>query len=288
MGKIITNRELIADPNGSSRPLRYGLFTAATMLPMTVRVVGSGLQYLVDHCGTAGEYDQTCAANPVKPFEEGSDLVAADPYWLVARKRCGAVGRTAEEMLAAVRSQLYTSAQTRAEAVLWNGGTLTTATPTLDTSGATVVIPTVPGFGAAISALERAFYASYGYVGTIHVSTRAYGAAAYSDLIDSSAGRLITPLGSVWDFGAGFPVTGLADAAPAAGFAWAFMTGPVTVWRSGVLPQPDPRQTLDRTLNQWDVVAEEVFAHAWDCPDVVFAVQVPLAAPATATAPAPV
>ena len=63
------------------------------------------------------------------------------------------------------------------------------------------------------------------------------------------------------------------------------MTGPTTVWRSGVLPQPDPRQTLDRTLNQWDVVAEEVFAATWDCPNV-FAVQIPVAAPATTTAPA--
>lgn len=285
MGKIITNRELIPAP--PTARLRYGIFSAATVVPMNQRIVASGLQFMVDHCDTAAEYDQTCVANPVKPFIEGSDLMVADPYWIVARKRCGAVGRTPAEMQAAVRSVLESSAQTRVEAVFWNGGALATATPTLDTSGATVVTPLAPGFGAAISALERAFYAVNGYIGTIHVTTRAEGAAAYSQMItrQGGAGQLTTPIGSVWDFGAGFPITGLADAAPAAGFAWAFMTGPVTIWRSGVIAQPDPRQTLDRTLNQWDVVAEEVFAHAWDC-DNVFAVQVPLAAPATAATPA--
>jgi hypothetical protein len=284
MGKIITNRQLIAAP--PTAPLRYGIFTAANVVPMDRRIIASGLQFLVDHCDTAAEYDQTCEVSPTKPFIEGSDLMAADPYWIVARKRCGTVGRSAEEMLRAARQVLLTSAQTRVEAVFWNGGALASATPTLDTSGATVVTPPAPGFGAAISALERAFYAVNGYIGTIHVSTRAEGAAAYSQMIQKgSAGQLTTPIGSVWDFGAGFPLTGLADAAPAAGFAWAFMTGPVTIWRSGILPQPDPRQTLDRTLNQWDTVAEEVFAHTWDC-DNVFAVQVPLAAPATAATPA--
>ena len=37
-------------------------------------------------------------------------------------------------------------------------------------------------------------------------------------------------------------------------------------------------QTLDRTANQWDTVAEEIFAHTWDCPNV-FAVEAPISAP---------
>ena len=81
----------------------------------------------------------------------------------------------------------------------------------------------------------------------------------------------------------------LAAAAPAAGFVWAFMTGYTAVWRStdAQIPQPDPQRVMDRTLNQWDVVGERVYAAAWSCPEV-FAVQVPIAAPAVATAPAPV
>lgn len=284
MGKIITNRQLIDAP--ATGPRRYGLFDAATLAPMGTRVIGSGLQFLVDHCEQASIHDQTCEVNPTKPVIEGSELMGADPFWLVARKRCGTVGRTAEEMQQAARQVLATSEQTLVESVLWDGagGTLAGADPTLTAAGATVVTPPAPGAGTAIAALESAFYNANGYRGVIHVNTVAYAAAAYSNLVEHQSGRLVTPLGTVWSFGAGYDITGPADAVPAAGFVWAFMTAPVTVWQSEVMTQ-DVRRTMDRTLNQWDAIAERVYAAAWDCPNV-FAVQIPVAAPAVATAPA--
>ena len=288
MGKLITNQQVLDSP--APGQLRYGVFDVARPLAMDTRIIGSGLQFLTDHCGiTAAEYDQTCDTSPVKPIREGSELVTADPYWIVARTRCGSVGRTAEMALSAARQQLATSAQTRVEAVIWDSGALPTATPTLTGAGATIVTPLAPGAGAAISALERAFYAAgSGYAGVIHISTRAEGALTYAGLMDPGdrvAGVYKTKNRTSIVLGDGYGVTGPADAAPAAGFAWAFITSPLTIWRSGVLPQPPATQTFDRALNQWDTVAEEVFAHAWDCPDV-FAVQVPLAAPATAATPA--
>lgn len=286
MGKIITNQQLITAP--PTTPLHYGLFTAVSSVQtMDARIIASGGQFLADHCGSAQLYNQTCIESPTKTFEQGSDLMAFDPFWVVARKRCGSVGRTAEEMLTAVREQLLTDEQTRVEEGLW-GGTVVPVEPNLTGHvGTTTVTSPAPGFGTAIAALEEAFYSVYGYTGTIHVNMRAYAAAAYSQLIvrQGGAGVLRTPMNSAWSFGAGYGITGPAGAAPAAGFVWAFMTGAVHMWRSGVLPQPDPRQTFDRSLNQWDVVAEEVFGLTWDCPDV-FAVQVPIAAPAVATAPA--
>jgi len=286
MGKIITNRELIDAP--PIAPLRYGLFTAARGATLTTRMIGSGLQFLSDHCGGAELYDQTCEVSPVKEFTEGSDLMGADPYWIVARKRCGTVGRTGTEMLSAVRQQLISAEQTLVESVVWDGAGVAGATPTLTGAGATVVTPGAPGAGAAIAALEEAFYDVSGYQGVIHINMRGYAAIRYAGLMDPAervAGVYKTPMGTSLSIGSGYGITGPAGVAPAAGFVWAFITSPITVWRSGILPQPDPRQTLDRTLNQWDVVAEEVFAHTWDCPDV-FAVQVPIAAPATAATPA--
>lgn len=282
MGKIISNRHLIAAP--PTAPARYGLFTVASMPEMDPRVIGAGYTFISDHCGGAALYDQTCLVSPTKAVVEGSDILGGDPYWVVARKRCGTVGRTAEEMRAAVNSQLESAAQTIVEQALWNG---TGITPTLSTSGGAVVTPLAPGAGAAISALERAFYAVSGYQGVIHISTRAEGALTYAGLMDPGdrvAGVYKTKKGTSIVLGDGYGITGLLDAAPAAGFTWAFITSSVTVW-SNTVSQPDPRMTLDRAANQWDVVAERVYAHAWDCPDV-FAVQVPLAAPAVATTPA--
>ena len=288
MGKLITNNnQLIAAP--ATTPIHYGLFqAAASVQTMDARIIAAGGQFIVDHCGDAQLYNQTCVANPTKTFVEGSDVMPFDPFWVVARKRCGAAGRTGEEMQAAVREQLLTSEQELVEEGFW-GGTVVPVEPNLiGHVGTTVVIPTTAGAGAAIAALEEAFYSVYGYSGTIHVNQRATYALAYSGVLDRrEAGTWKTPLNSSVSLGAGYGITGPAGVAPAAGFVWAFMTGAVTLWQSGILPQPDPTQTLDRTLNQWDVVAEEVFGLTFDCPDV-FAVQVPTAAPAVATAPAPV
>jgi len=279
MATILTNPQLIDAP--AVAPLRYGVFAAARMATLTTRMIGSGLQFLSDHCGGAELHNQTCVASPEKEYTEGSDLIEAAPYWVVARKRCGAVGRTGTEMLDAVRSQLLSAEQTLVESVIWDGAAYPGATPTLTGAGATIVTPLADGAGAAIAALEEAFYSVSGYQGVIHINMAAYAAIRYAGLMDPAerlAGVYKTPMGTALSIGSGYGVTGPDDVAPDVGFVWAFITSPLTVWRSGVLPQPDPRQTLDRALNQWDVVAEEVFAHAWDCPDV-YAVQVPVAAP---------
>ena len=286
MGKIIDNRQLVDAP-GALRQRRYGLFDVATRLPMDRRVAAAGIQFLTDHCGPAELYDQTCTDSPVKPYTEGSDLMGADPFWVIVRKRCGSVGRTPEEMVAAARSQLDAQDQTRVEDVVWDGGGLATidAADTLTGSGATVVTPLAPGAGAAIAALENAAYQVYGYRGVIHVNTQAEGALKDAGVLDRlESGVWRTAVGTAVSLGAGYDITGPADAAPDAGFVWAFMTAPVFEWSMDVA-QPEATRTLDRSLNQWDVVAERIHAVAWECPEV-FAVQVPLAAPAASVPPA--
>lgn len=284
MGKIIANRQLIDAP--PTQPRRYGLFSAATLLEMPTRVIAAGLQYYADDCGDdTAPYDQTCLVSPTKAATEGTELVGTDPFWLVTRKRCGAVGRTADEIRQVTRKQLDGAEQREVESQLW-----TSALPgvlDLTGAGATIVVPSAPGAGAALSALENAFYGVNGYVGTIHVNMQAEGALEYAGFLNPNAGVLRTRIGTAVSLGAGYGITGPAAVAPAAGFVWAFMTGYTTVWRStdAQIPQPDPQRVMDRTLNQWDVVSERVYAAAWSCPEV-FAVQVPIAAPAVATTPA--
>lgn len=287
MAVIVANRQLIEPPPRQRR--RYGLFDAATVLDMPDRVITSGLQFYADDCGDfTVPYNQTCAASPAKVAEEGSELVGTNPFWLVTRKRCGTVGRTAEEIRNAARAQLDGAEQREVESVLWAGGLLLPGVLSLvDNPGTTIVTPGAPGAGAAISALEEAFYRLNGYVGTIHVNTQAEGALQYAGMLQPSAGVLRTPIGTAVSVGAGYGIIGPDEVAPAAGFVWAFMTGYTTVWRStdAQIPQPDPQRVMDRALNQWDVVSERVYAAAWSCPEV-FAVQVPIAAPAVATTPA--
>lgn len=282
MAAIISNAELVATPAPS--PRRYGLFTAATgPLALDTHGVGSGVQFISDHCGGAQLYDANCVTHPTKAFVEGSDIMAADPFWVIAMKRCGAAGRTPAELEQAIKQQLLSGAQQQVEAAFWNGGGIG-VTPALTTAGATTVTSTAVGFGARIAALEEAFYDTYGYVGTLHMNTRGYAAAAYADLLEDGGqgGRLLTPIGSVWSIGSGYDITGPDDADPAAGSIWVFMTGQVTMWASAV-SVPDLLATFDRTTNQYNALAEQVYALTYDCPDVS-AIEVPIEAPMVVTA----
>lgn len=286
MAVIITNEHELQKPSPPAR--RYGLFDVATSMGDTgERVIASGLQFVAEDCGLqVVPYDPTCAApHAEKVFTPGTPIVDAKPYWLLASYQCGTVGTTAADVRRRVLARYNAGVQHAVENVVWTGGGLAGQEPALTTAGATVVVPTAPGAGAAISALEEAFYDAHGYVGTIHVNQRATGALKYSGMLDRrEAGIWRTPLGSNVSLGAGYGITGPAAVAPAAGFVWAFMTPQVYLWSSAV-NQPDPVQTLDRSLNQWMALAETVYAHAWLC-DTVFAVQVPIAAPATAATPA--
>jgi hypothetical protein len=284
---ILTNRNLTSTP--APGLTRYGLFTAATVTDdLGTRDIAAGFQFPALDCGFGvAVYDANCLTHPTKASTEGLAYVGGDPYWVYDRQRCATLGRTAAEVEDAVRRSLAAGEQTLVEGVLWDGGgILTDPDNALTSSGATIVTPVAPGAGAAISALEAAFYAVNGYVGTIHVNTVAEGALAYAQMLSRTggAGVLTTPIGSRVSLGAGYNITGPADAAPDAGFVWAFMTSPVIVRRSPVVV-PDIWQTAERGVNQFNALAERVYAHAWTCPRV-FAVQVPVAAPAVATAPA--
>lgn len=281
MAGILTNGELYAAP--SPGLLRYGLFSAATVLDdLDARGIAAGYQLPAEDCGLVRAYDANCATHPVKTFDEGLAYMDATPYWLTATRKCGTVGTTAAEIETSVRRRMAAGEQRAVESQLW-GGTAVASDPNLTgTAGVTTVVPAAPGAGAAIAALEDAFYDDYGYVGTIHISMSAHGALDYAGLLkERAAGAWVTSMGSRWAIGAGYGITGPAGAAPAAGSVWAFMTPPVLIRRSPVVV-PDITATMDRIANQWMALAERVYAHTWVCP-TVYAVQVPVAAPAVET-----
>jgi hypothetical protein len=280
---IVPNRHLIDAPPSAER--RYGLFDAATVVDrLPDRWAAAGVQFPELDCGgMVLEYDAECGTAPVKAFEEGAAFTGGDPYWLYSAYRCGTVGTTAQEAADRVRRRLAGGEQTAVEAIVWTGGA-DANDPALTTAGATVVTPLAPGAGTALAAIEARFYAEYGYRGVLHVNTEAH--AALNDYVDrrGGAGVLTTELGTRVSYGAGYGITGPGGVAPAAGFVWAFMTAPVTVWRGDVI-QPDVVQTMNRVNNQWNALAERVYLHAWAC-DAIYAVQIPVAAPAFTTAPA--
>lgn len=273
---ITTNGELIAAP--SPGQLRYGIFNAATVTDdLDARGIASGFQLPAEGCGVIRAYDANCATHPAKTFDEGLSYMEGTPYWVYATRKCGTTGKSAAEMEASVRARLTSLEQLQVERQFWGGGTVAADPNLIGVAGVTTVVPAEPGAGRAIAALEASFYTTYGYNGVIHVNTGAYAALAYANLVEHRGGQLVTPLGSVWSFGAGYGTAGPGGAAATAGNMWAFMTPPVLIRRSAVMV-PDVTATMDRTNNQYMALAERVYAHTWIC-DTVHAVQVPIPAP---------
>lgn len=281
---IIANRHLVDAPPTGQR--RYGLFDVATVTDdLTDRMTAAGVQFPELDCGPAlDEYDANCTTHPVKEFSEGLGYTGGDPYWLYSRNRCGTVGRSPAEVTDAIRRTLLAGEQTAVENVVWGGGLYGTD-PALTTAADVVTVtPAAPGSGAALAAVEASFYAAYGYTGVLHVNMAAH--AALNEYVDrqGSAGALSTEMGTRVAYGAGYGITGPLGVAPAAGFVWAFMTPPVQVMH-GKMIVPDVVATMDRLTNQYNALAERVYLHTWAC-DVVHAVQIPVAAPQSTTAPA--
>jgi hypothetical protein len=274
-------------PAPAAGPRRYGLFNAATILDLPIHARTGGVQFEPDTCGIARAYTAACppSEQDAKTLTDLSTVMTATPFVVYASVLCAPVGRSPEEQQRRAIQRLYAGEQNVSELALWNGAGVG-ATPALTLAGATVVVTAATAFHARIAALEEAFYDAYGYQGTIHVNTRANGAAAFSQMLvrptppPDVPAHAITPLGSIWSFGAGYDITGPANVAPAAGSVWAFMTGPVTIWRAsdGDLGLPDPRQTFNRTTNQMTAVAEREYVQSYDCP-TVFAIEVPVTGP---------
>lgn len=261
-------------------PLRYGLLSVARVVDVpggidSARLRAAGYAYLIDHCGTQIHVDgQSCDANPVKVFEEGSELREGDPFALYTKKHCGSLGRSEAEMRAAALAAHTAGEQAALELAVWTA---------LSASVPTIITPEAPGAGTALSALEYAAGASIHYQGVVHVP-----ASAASALIYSGAARWD---GTVWrtpqlhkiSFGSGYVATS-GPTPPADGFVWAFLTGQVDI-RRGAATIPPLSQTFDRTANQWVAEVNRPYAFTWECPEV-YAVQIPVAAPATTAAPA--
>lgn len=286
MGAIIPRMHVDAPIAG---PLRYGLFNAATIRDLPDHGRAGGVEFEPDTCGTSHLYTAACpiTSQASKTLTDASVTQGGDPFIVYADVVCSPVGRSAAEQSRRAAARLMAGEQSSAETAFWNGGGVG-ATPALTLAGATIVATALTSFPARLAALEQAFYDAYGYAGTIHVNTAAYGAAAHHQMIREVGtptvasfvpALLTTNIGTVWSFGAGYDITGPANVAPSvATNVWAFITGPVSIWRSPDVLLPDPSQTFNRSTNQMVAIAEREYVIVPDCP-TTFAIELPLEAP---------
>jgi hypothetical protein len=238
---------------------RYGLFDAASgPLDLPTHGEGGGVRFVPVSCGRSLAYGVACyepGTAPVKPLDGDAAEVDTGVFVALATLNCGAVGYTMAEYEAKVRRRLEGTEQASVEMALWTGedfqgndlGILN-----LDTEASSIGSDYDPGLITdVVGALERFAYIANQYDGAayIHAPVEVAAFAAEAGLIIVDGQRKVTPLGSVWAFGA-YPSGEV------------IVTGQTTVWRS---PEIQIHTSFENATNEVVTVAERAYSVAFEC-----------------------
>lgn len=247
------------------------------------RRVGCGVEWEPIGCRPADTWADECDQDPPLDPQAKESVTAtatrsASAFTVLTRSDCSLIGYVEEEALARERANLELSQWRAIEYAYWTGSKRND--PSLSTP-ATAPVGTVPctvlnsiaeptstqsvSIAAGIAALEDFAGRTYGGVPTLH-APRGLAAFASRDgqVVRATNGQLLTHLGSRWAFGAGY---GQANTSPtgvaaAAGTAWIYATGQVTV-RLGALP--GTVVTFRPQDNRVDFLTERQVVVAHDC-----------------------
>lgn len=252
---------IVAAPEPLRR--RYGLFDAAIgPLDLPLHGEAGGIRYVPAVCGgqtyAYGVNCYTAETLPTKPVDSDNDLVEAPVFALLSTLACGPVGYTGTELEAKVRRRLEGSEQWGVEQALWSGLDFEGNPLGINTLSGTAVdvgVVTDPdGLGLitdVVATLEKYAYTEqgYGFTAYLHAPVEVAAFAAEAGLILADGQRKVTPMGSVWSFGAYPP-------------GQIIVTGQTTVWRS---PEVSVVQSLDRVTNEVLLLAERTYAVSFEC-----------------------
>jgi hypothetical protein len=242
---------------------RYGLFDAAVgPLDLAPHGEGGGVRFVPVTCGEAYAYGVTCYGSgdgqtpaPEKPLDPGTDEVQTGVFVVLATLNCGLVGYTESENRQKVLRRLEGTEQPAVERALWSGldfeGNALDIL-NLDAEAVAVTSGYDPGLITdVVGALERYAYADQGYGGTayIHAPVEVAAFAAEASLVLPDGPRKVTPMGSVWAFGA-YPAGEI------------IITGQTAVWRT---PEIQVYNSFDQNTNELVLVAERAYSIAFEC-----------------------
>jgi hypothetical protein len=250
-------------PAPESLRRRYGLFDAASgPLDLPAHGEGGGVRFVPVACGRSIAYGVTCyepGTAPVKPLDGDADEVQTGVFVALSTLNCGAPGNSTTEYEAKVRRRLELAEQSAVEAALWTGlDYQDNGMGTLSLDGEASDIPTNydPGLITdVVGALERFAYTDnqYGGVAYLHAPIEVAAFAAEAGLIvpegTGPTARKLTPMGSVWAFGAYPPGS-------------VIITGQTTVWRA---PEIQVYSSFENATNEVVLVAERAYSVAFEC-----------------------
>lgn len=277
MAIISGNGVLVKSPRCTDLP-PYGLLQTITpFTPTDVHWEGAGINWEDDLCGDGVQtFLDLCppATGFTKPTQRGLNFCESDPFIAVGSFDCTPVGRPAGEAFDIARRRLLAWEGSQVERTLWTGITSNgTVSPSFSAGNSTCGISPVDVNPAgavnpvsAISKLEVALADSIACGGIIHVPYSLLAYLKVNRLVEVIGDKLYSPSGYQIVAGQGYPGSGPANVAAAAGTAWIFATGPMVIARSNVIMVPGSvPEAVNRTINNVTVRAERVYSVGFTC-----------------------
>ncbi|MGW4718269.1 hypothetical protein [Nocardia sp. NPDC004260] len=252
-------------PAPAFTPARYGLQSAADQAAVAdPRMRLAGIAWEPNPCALAHLDPAECGDDPTElDLTEGIGAYpVAPPITVYAGFTCSPVDLDKPKMDARAAAALAGD-WTAVEAAVWGTASLRLMDDT--TGHETAVLAADPvSITRGVGLLEAYLAAGYAGIGVIHAPREVAAQAAAAQLLATEPGRLTTPLGNRWAFGAGYPHTG-PDGGPAdTGTTWLVVTGAVVYRRTGVNHRRTREQSFDRANNVLYAVADRTYAVGWD------------------------
>lgn len=214
-----------------------------------------------------------------KAVERGIDYCTSDPFTIYSVFQCppvglGVEGRKAFEIANARYDAFY---ERELEEIFWTGVTVDGAIePSLATGNSSCALDVVDltpvgcvsGVTptAAIAALESALADCWPGEAVLHANYGLFPYLAEARQVHLEGEFIRTASGNRIALGAGYPGTGPANVAAAAGTTWMFGTGGIIAWRSDKWVWPENvSEATDRAINNVTVRVETTWAFAFTC-----------------------
>jgi len=275
MAPVVTPPVYVNAP--STPPRRYGIFNVADILPFSdTHQHYGGLLYDAVGCGTSRGWPVVCdveVPGTPKTFDPNTAETSVKPFSVYTSINCGSLGYSYEYLVGKVRDRLAASEQQGVEEAFSSGALASTTlgnTPILAAGGGVTVLTAAASLKLGVAALEEWAYDRYGYQAVIHAPMQVAAHAGANGLIRAQGnipptGVLQTFAGTLWSFGSGYTNTSPVGAAAAAGHAWLYVTGKVTLWQNPNVFVAPIESALNKTTNQFNLIAEREWAVSYDC-----------------------
>jgi len=247
----------------------YGLFSVAIgprPFPVEAAQAG-GVMYVPDDC-IKDVFLRAVVCPPITgavSFSGVGSPISGAPFAVYTTLTCSTIGYSFEEYEQRLRTRHALRAQTAVETRLWQGQTSATDGNITGLFSGATVLGNAACVTEALEMLEQGLADNGVYGGIIHARPGMASHLSQGHLLEQRGQQKQTFLGTPVVFGQGYSGVGPSGQAVDGTTEWMYATGRVVIWADSEVFSPPVGETVNRSLNTVNLVAQQIYAVAIEC-----------------------